>query len=74
MRLCYSLTWFWYLTGYGAESRRWLEQASRAASVARGPELPQLLNALGLLQLQQGQRGGLAGRARQGAGAVAGGR
>ena len=54
VRLCYSLTWFWYLTGYGAESRRWLEQASRAASVARGPELPQLLNALGLLQLQQG--------------------
>ena len=55
VRLCYSLTWFWYLTGYGAESRRWLEQASRAASVGRGPELPQLLNALGLLQLQQGQ-------------------
>jgi predicted ATPase/class 3 adenylate cyclase len=54
VRLCYSLTWFWYLTGYGAESRRWLEQATRAASVARGPELPQLLNALGLLQLQQG--------------------
>jgi predicted ATPase/class 3 adenylate cyclase len=54
VRLCYSLTWFWYLTGYGAESRRWLEQASRAASVARGPELPQLLNSLGLLQLQQG--------------------
>jgi tetratricopeptide (TPR) repeat protein len=55
VRLCYSLTWFWYLTGYGAESRRWLEQASRAASVGRGPELPQLLNALGLLQLQQGR-------------------
>ena len=67
-----SLTWFWYLTGYGAESRRWLEQASRAASVGRGPELPQLLNALGLLQLQQGSWRPR-GTCWPGAGAVAGG-
>ena len=36
IRLCTALGWFWYLTGYDAESRRWLERASRAAAGAAG--------------------------------------
>ena len=54
MRLCAALGWYWYLTGYDTESRRWLERASRAAASGQGPQLARLLHSFGLLQLQQG--------------------
>lgn len=54
IRLCTALGWFWYLTGYDAESRRWLERASRASAGQQGPQLAQLLHSFGLLLLQQG--------------------
>ena len=54
IRLCTALGWYWYLTGYDTESRRWLERATRAASSGQGPELARLLHSFGLLQLQQG--------------------
>ena len=57
IRLCTALGWFWYLTGYDAESRRWLERASRAAAARQGPELAQLLHSFALLLLQQGDFG-----------------
>ncbi len=55
IRLCTALGWFWYLTGYDAESRRWLERASRAAAAQQGPQLAQLLHSFALLLLQQGE-------------------
>jgi predicted ATPase/class 3 adenylate cyclase len=57
IRLCTALGWFWYLTGYDAESRRWLEGASRAAAVHQGPELAELLHSFALLLVQQGDFG-----------------
>ena len=57
IRLCTALGWFWYLTGYDAESRRWLERASRAAAARQGPELARLLHSFALLLLQQGDFG-----------------
>ena len=57
IRLCTALGWFWYLTGYDAESRRWLERASRAAARHQGPELARLLHSFALLLLQQGDFG-----------------
>ena len=54
IRLCTALRWYWYQTGYDAESRRWLERASRATAGQQGPQLAQLLHALALLLLQQG--------------------
>ena len=54
IRLCTALGWFWYRTGYDAESRRWLERASRAAAGQQGPQLAQLLHSFALLLLQQG--------------------
>jgi len=57
IRLCAALRWFWYQTGYDAESRRWLERASRAAAGQQGPELAPLLHSLALLLLQEGDRG-----------------
>ena len=54
IRLCTALGWFWYLTGYDAESRRWLERASRAAAEQQGPQLARLLHSFALLLLQQG--------------------
>ena len=55
IRLCTGLGWFWYLTGYDAESRGWLERASRAAAAQQGPRLAQLLHSFALLLLQQGE-------------------
>ena len=57
IRLCTALGWFWYLTGYDAESRRWLERASRAAAAQQGPQLAKLLHSFALLLLQQGDLG-----------------
>jgi predicted ATPase/class 3 adenylate cyclase len=54
IRLCTALGEFWYRTGYDAESRRWLEQASRAAATHQGVELAGLLHPFALLLLQQG--------------------
>lgn len=54
IRLCTALGWFWYRTGYDAESRRWLERASRAAAGQQGPQLAELLHSFALLLLQQG--------------------
>jgi predicted ATPase/class 3 adenylate cyclase len=54
IRLCTALGWFWYLTGYDEESRRWLERASRAAATHQGAELAGLLHPFALLLLQQG--------------------
>ena len=54
IRLCTALGGFWYRTGYDAESRRWLERASRAAAGQQGPQLAQLLHSFALLLLQQG--------------------
>ena len=57
IRLCTALGWYWYITGYGAESRRWLERASRAAAGRQDPQLAQLLHSFALLLLQQGDNG-----------------
>jgi predicted ATPase/class 3 adenylate cyclase len=57
IRLCTALGWYWYVTGYDAESRRWLERASRAAAGHQGPQLAELLYSFGLLLLQQGDDG-----------------
>jgi tetratricopeptide (TPR) repeat protein len=57
IRLCTALGWYWYITGYDAESRRWLERASRAAAAGQGPQLAQLLHSFALLLLQQGDNG-----------------
>jgi predicted ATPase/class 3 adenylate cyclase len=54
IRLCTALGGFWYRTGYDAESRRWLERASRVAAGQQGPQLAQLLHSFALLLLQQG--------------------
>ena len=54
IRLCIALGSFWYRTGYDAESRLWLERASRVAAEHQGPELATLLHTLGLLLLQRG--------------------
>lgn len=54
IRLCTALAWFWYLTGYDAESGRWLERATRAAATHQGPQLARLLHSFALLLLQQG--------------------
>lgn len=55
IRLCTALGRYWYVTGFDAESRRWLERASRAAAGQQGPVLAQLLHSLGLLLLQVGE-------------------
>jgi predicted ATPase/class 3 adenylate cyclase len=60
IRLCTALGWYWYVTGYDAESRRWLERASRAAAGHQGPQLAELLHSFALLLLQEDD----AGRAR----------
>jgi predicted ATPase/class 3 adenylate cyclase len=57
IRMCTALSWYWYVTGYDAESRRWLERASRAAAGRHDPQLAQLLHSFGLLFLQQGDNG-----------------
>jgi predicted ATPase/class 3 adenylate cyclase len=57
IRLCTALGWYWYVTGYDAESRRWLERASRAAAGHQGPQLAELLHSFALLLLQQGDDG-----------------
>jgi predicted ATPase len=57
IRLCTALGWYWYVTGYDAESRRWLERASRAAAEHQGPELADLLHSFALLLLQRGDDG-----------------
>jgi tetratricopeptide (TPR) repeat protein len=57
IRLCTALGWFWYVTGYDAESRRWLERASRAAAAQHDPQLAQLLHSFALLLIQQGDLG-----------------
>jgi predicted ATPase/class 3 adenylate cyclase len=54
IRLSTALGWYWYVTGYDAESRRWLERASRAAVGQQGPQLAELLHSFALLFLQQG--------------------
>jgi predicted ATPase/class 3 adenylate cyclase len=57
IRLCTALGWYWYVTGYDAESRQWLERASRAAAGRHDPQLAQLLHSFALLLLQQGDNG-----------------
>ena len=57
IRLCTALGWYWYITGFDAESRRWLERASRAAAGHQGPQLADLLHSFALLLLQQGDYG-----------------
>ena len=54
IRLCTALGWHWYVTGFSAESERWLERAGRAAAAQQGPELETLLHSFALLLLQRG--------------------
>ncbi|MGA8046218.1 MAG: tetratricopeptide repeat protein [Dermatophilaceae bacterium] len=54
IRLCTALGWYWYITGYDTESRRWLERASQAAAKQQGPQLADLLHSFALLLLQRG--------------------
>ncbi|WP_193315168.1 tetratricopeptide repeat protein [Nostocoides sp. F2B08] len=54
IRLCTALGWYWYVTGYDSESRRWLERASQAAAKQQGPQLADLLHSFALLLLQRG--------------------
>lgn len=54
IRLCTALGWHWYVTGFSAESERWLERAGRAAAAQQGPEFEALLHSFALLLLQRG--------------------
>ena len=55
LRLCESLSWFWYACGYQAEGRDWLGRAVDAAAGRRSRELMNALHGLGVLVLQHGE-------------------
>ena len=73
IRLCTALGWFWYLTGYDAESRRWLERATRVGGPAAGPPARPAAALVRAAPPPAGRPHEGQGGARQGAAAVAAG-
>src|SRR5680860_567518 len=55
LRLCESLSWFWYACGYQAEGRRWMGLAVDAAAGRESRELMTTLHGLAVLVLQHGE-------------------
>ncbi|MDT0165785.1 tetratricopeptide repeat protein [Actinotalea sp. AC32] len=55
LRLCATLSWFWYASGYQAEGRRHLEAAVAAVGDHRTDEAMTALHGLAVIVLQQGE-------------------